>query len=118
MRWQPLADLESRASLALVVELDSESRCERLDALLQLAGYVHDALKQFAVCDVCEVDVDVNAKVWLVGRDLRPPLIAAGTHVLERRWTVSWFRWCRSIERGRTSWVVGFVRRLPPRHDV
>ena len=56
MRWEPLAELESRASLALVMELDmeldSESCCERLDALLQLAGYLHDALKQLAVCDL------------------------------------------------------------------
>jgi len=34
---------------------------------------VHDALEQFVVSDVREVDVAVNVEVWVVDRDLRPP---------------------------------------------
>lgn len=78
---EPLADLESRPSVDLVVELESELRLERLDALLQLTSYVHDAFEQFAVGDVGEVDVDVDTKVGFGCRDLDPPLIAAGTYV-------------------------------------
>ena len=81
MFGEPLADLESRPSVDLVVELESEPRLERLDALLQLTSHVHDALEQLAVGDFCEVDVDVNAKAGFGGKDLRPPLIAAGAHV-------------------------------------
>jgi hypothetical protein len=78
---EPLADLESRPSVGLVVELDPEPRLERLDALLQPATDVHDALEQFAVGDVGELDVDVNAKAGVGCRDLRPPLKAAGAYV-------------------------------------
>src|SRR6266540_260064 len=78
---EPLADLESRRSVVFVVELESELRLERLEALLQLTGYVHDAFEQFAVGDVGEVDVDVDTKVGFRCRDLDPPLIAAGTYV-------------------------------------
>ena len=78
---EPLADLESGPSVGLVVELDSESRLERLNAVLQSAGDVHDALEQVAVGDVGEVDVDVDAEVGLGCGDLRPPLEAAGAHV-------------------------------------
>jgi hypothetical protein len=66
---EPLA-LESRPSVDLVVELESERRLERLDALLQLISYVHDAFEQFAVGDVGEVadtkvgsDADVQLAV-------------------------------------------------------
>ena len=63
------------------MELDPESRLERLDALLQSATDVHDAFEEFAVGDVGEVDVDVDAKVGFGSIDLRPPLEAAGAHV-------------------------------------
>src|SRR5262249_34481666 len=75
---EPLADLESRPSVGLVVEFDPESRLERLDALLQPAADVHDAFEQFTVGDVGEVDVDAHAKAGYGRVDLRPPLIAAG----------------------------------------
>ncbi len=42
---EPLADLEPRPSVGLVVELDPQSRLERLDALLQPATDVHDAFE-------------------------------------------------------------------------
>src|SRR5256885_14299994 len=78
---EPLADLKPGPSVRLVVELDSESRFERLNVVLQSAGDVHDAFEEFAVGDVGEVDVDVNAEVRLVNGDLCPPLEAAGSHV-------------------------------------
>jgi hypothetical protein len=49
---EPLSDLESGPSVLLVVELDSESRFERLNVVLQSAGDVHDAFEQVAVGDV------------------------------------------------------------------
>ncbi|MFE9657294.1 hypothetical protein [Micromonospora sp. NPDC006431] len=52
MFGEPLADLQSRPSVGLVVELDPESRLERFEALLQPATDVHDAFEQFAVSDV------------------------------------------------------------------
>jgi hypothetical protein len=76
---EPLADLESRSSVDLVVELESEFRLERLDVFRQPTRYVHDAFEQLAVGDVGEVDVDVDTKVGFGCRDLDPPLIAPGT---------------------------------------
>ena len=73
-----MADLESCPAAGLVGELDAESRLERIDATRQLAGDVHDAIEQFAVGDVGEVDVDVDPKVGLGREDLGPPLVAAG----------------------------------------
>jgi hypothetical protein len=78
---EPLADLESRPSVGLVVKLDSESRLERLEAIRQLASDVHDAIEQLVVGDVGEVDVDVDPKAGVCGKDLGPPLVAAGTDV-------------------------------------
>ncbi|MER5703668.1 hypothetical protein ABT023_17240 [Micromonospora sp. NPDC002296] len=40
------------------MELDPESRLERLDALLQPATDAHDAFEQFTVGDLIEVDVN------------------------------------------------------------
>src|ERR1700730_3038066 len=81
VRGEPLSDLESGPSVWLVVELDSESRFERLNVVLQPAGDVHDAFEQVAIGDVREVNVNVNAEVGLGSGDLRPPLEAAGSHV-------------------------------------
>src|SRR6202163_370859 len=81
VRGEPLADLESGPSVWLVVEVDSESRFERLNVVLQSAGDVHDAFEQVAICDVGEVNVNVDAKVGLGSGDLRPPLEAARSHV-------------------------------------
>src|SRR6202521_5309924 len=81
VRGKPLSDLESGPSVGLVVELDSESRFERLNVVLQSAGDVHDAFEQVAVGDVGEVNVNVDAKVGLGSGDLRPPLEAARSHV-------------------------------------
>jgi len=44
------------------VELDPESRLERLDALLQPAADVHDAFECSPVGDVGEVEWDVHAE--------------------------------------------------------
>jgi hypothetical protein len=68
-------------SSGVVVELDSESRLERLDAIRQLAGDVHNAIEQVAVGDVSEVDVDVDPKAGLGRKDLGPLLVAAGMDV-------------------------------------
>src|SRR6266542_5448356 len=54
MLREPLADLESRPSVGLVVELDSDPRLERLETLGQLAGDVHGAVEQLAVDDLHE----------------------------------------------------------------
>src|SRR5262249_59767966 len=78
---KPLADLESRPPIGLVVELDPEPRLERLQALLKPAGDVHDAFEQGAVSDVRQVDVHVDAEVGLGGGDLGPSLEAAGADV-------------------------------------
>jgi hypothetical protein len=59
MFGEPLADLQSRPSVGLVVELDPQSRLERFDALPQPTTDVHDAFEEFAVG---EVDLDVHAK--------------------------------------------------------
>src|ERR1700736_2372945 len=58
VRREPLANLESGPSVWLVVELDSESRFERLNVVLQSAGDVHNAFEQVAVGDVGEVNVN------------------------------------------------------------
>src|SRR5262249_3816712 len=98
---EPLSDLEPGPSVRLVVELDSESCFERLNAVLQSAGDVHDAFEEFAVGDVGEVKVDVDAQVGLRNGDLGPPLEAAGSHVgLD---VVSWER---------------VAARSPPRREV
>src|ERR1700681_3238433 len=98
---QLLEDLESGPSVGLVVELDSESRFERLNVVLQSAGDVHDAFEQVAIGDVSEVNVNVDAKVGLGSGDLRPPLEAARSHVeLD---LVSWER---------------VAARAPPRREV
>ena len=81
MSGEPLADLESRAPVGFVVELDAEPRLERLEAARQPAGDVDDAVEEFAVGDVGEIDVDADPKVGLGREDLGPPLVAAGTHV-------------------------------------
>lgn len=81
MLGEPLADLESRPSFGVVVELGSYSRLERLDALLELASDVHDAIEQLAFGDVGEVDVDVDPNAGFGREDLRPPLVAAGAYV-------------------------------------
>lgn len=81
MLREPLADLESSPSVGLVVELDSEPRLERLDALGQLAGDVHGAIEQFAVDDLREVEVDLDPNVGIGCKDLRPSLVAAGARV-------------------------------------
>jgi hypothetical protein len=81
MLREPLADLESCPSVGLVVELVSDLRLERLEALRQLAGDVHGALEQLAVDDLREVQVDVDPNARIGGRDLRPSLVAAGAHV-------------------------------------
>src|SRR5580704_16408012 len=65
VRGEPLSDLESGPSVWLVVELDSESRFERLNVVRQPAGDVHDAFEQLAIGDVGEVNVNVDAEVWL-----------------------------------------------------
>src|SRR5690349_1119178 len=78
---EPLADLQSRPTVRLVVELDSEPRLVRLDALRQPATDMHDAFEQFTVGDVGEVDMDVHAKAGYGCIDLRPPLKATGAHV-------------------------------------
>src|SRR6267143_5676248 len=78
---KPLSDLEPGPSVRLVVELHSESRFERLNVILQSAGDVHDALEEFAVGDIGEVDMDVDEEVRLGSGDLGPPLEAAGSHV-------------------------------------
>src|SRR3954465_7770518 len=73
--------LDSGPAGGLVVELDSESRFERLNVVLQSAGDVHDAFQQVAIGDVGEVNVNVDAEVGLGRGDLHPPLEAAGSHV-------------------------------------
>src|SRR6202163_3349714 len=78
---QLLEDLESGPSVWLVVEVDSESRFERLNVVLQSAGDVHDAFEQVAIGDVGEVNVHVDQEVGLGSGDLGPPLEAAGSHV-------------------------------------
>src|SRR6202171_3610594 len=101
MRGEPLSDLESGPSVWLVVELDSESRFERLNVVLQSAGDVHDAFEQVAIGDVGEVNVNVDAEIGLGSGDLRPPLEAARSHVeLD---LVSWER---------------VATRAPPRREV
>src|SRR6202011_298733 len=70
MRGKPLSDLESGPSVGLVVELDSESRFERLNVVLQSAGDVHDAFEQVAIGDLGEVNVNVDAEVGLASGDL------------------------------------------------
>jgi hypothetical protein len=60
VRGEPLSDLESGPFVGLVVELDSESRFERLNVVLQSAGDVHDAFEQVAMGDVGEVNVNVE----------------------------------------------------------
>src|SRR5262245_7478277 len=62
---EPLADLESGPSVGLVVELDPDSRLERLDTIRQLASDVHDAIEQLGLVDVGEVDVDVDPNAGL-----------------------------------------------------
>src|SRR5258708_25876221 len=81
LRGEPLSDLESGPSVGLIVELDSESRFERLNVVRQSAGDMHDAFEQVAIGDVGEVNVNVDAEVGLGSGDLRPPLEAAGSHV-------------------------------------
>src|SRR5262245_8343647 len=78
---EPLSDLEPGPSVRLVVELDSKSRFERFNVVLQSAGDVHDAFEEVAVGDVGEVDVDVDAQVGLRSADLGPPLEAARSDV-------------------------------------
>src|SRR3984893_2397757 len=101
VRGEPLADLLAARSVWLVVEVDSESRFERLNVVLQSAGDVHDAFEQVAIGDVGEVNANVDAEVGLGSGDLRPPLEAAGSHVeLD---LVSWER---------------VAARAPPRREV
>jgi hypothetical protein len=52
VRGEPLSDLESGPSVGVVVELDSESRFEGLNVVLQSAGDVHDSFEQVAIGDV------------------------------------------------------------------
>jgi hypothetical protein len=52
MSGEPLSDLESGPSVGVVVELDSESRFEGLNVVLQSAGDVHDSFEQVAIGDV------------------------------------------------------------------
>jgi hypothetical protein len=78
---EPLSDFESGPSVLLIVELDSESRFERLNVVLQSAGDVHDAFEQVAIGDIGEVNMNMNAEVGLGVGDLRPPMEAAGSHV-------------------------------------
>src|SRR5262249_9171265 len=78
---EPLADLQSRASVGLVVQLDPQSRLERLPALRQPATDVPDALEEFTRGDGGEVGVDAHATAGLGRVDLGPPLKAAGAHV-------------------------------------
>ena len=81
MLRDPLADLEARPSVGLVVELDSHSRLERLEAPRQLAGDVHGAVEQLAVDDVRKVDVDVDPKAGIGCKELGPSLVAAAADV-------------------------------------
>src|SRR6478752_247579 len=101
VRGEPLSDLDSGPSVGLVVELDSESRFERLHVVLQLAGDVQNAFEQVAVGDVSEINVNVDAEVGLGSGDLRPPLEAARSHVEFD--LVSWER---------------VAARAPPRREV
>jgi hypothetical protein len=68
---KPLADLESRPSVGLVVELESEPGLERIDILPAADRDVHDALEQLAVRDVGEVDVD---RQWVRSPEGRLPV--------------------------------------------
>src|SRR5437763_1186455 len=67
VRGEPLPDIESGSSVGLVVELDSESRFERLNVVLPSAGDVHDAFEfeQVAIGDVGEVNMNVDAEFGL-----------------------------------------------------
>jgi hypothetical protein len=81
MLGEPLAELESRPPVGLVVELESDPYLERLEALGQLAGEVQDAVEQLTVDDLREVDVVVAPNAGFVCHDHRPSLVAAGAHV-------------------------------------
>ena len=78
---EPLADLDSRPSVGLVVELDSDLRLERLEALGELAGDVHGAIEQLAHDDLRKVDLDVDPNAGIGRKDLRPSQVAARAHV-------------------------------------
>src|SRR5438874_847078 len=69
MLREPLADLESSPSVGLVVELESDPRLERLEALGKLSGDVHGAIEQLAVDDLHEVEVDVDPNAGIVCKD-------------------------------------------------
>jgi hypothetical protein len=78
MLREPLADLKSRPSLSLVVELDSDPRLERLEAPGQVTGHVHGAVEQLSVDDFRKVEVDVHTNAGIGWKDLRPSLVAEG----------------------------------------
>lgn len=72
-RWDAVAEVYD-----VVVR---EPRLERLQALLQPAGHVHDAFEHGAVSNVGQVDVDVDSEVGIGGSDLGPSLEATGADV-------------------------------------
>src|SRR5262245_33656508 len=76
MLGEPLADLQSRPSTRLIVELDSHPRFERLEALGQVAGDVHGAIEELAVFDLSKVEADVDPNAGIGCEDLRPSLVA------------------------------------------
>jgi hypothetical protein len=98
MLREPLADLESSPSVGLVVELESDPRLERLEALGKLAGDVHGAIEQLAVDDLrkVEVDVDPNVTGGLMGA-VRPSAGRSGV-ARGRRAARDWGR--RATRRG------------------
>jgi hypothetical protein len=106
LRWghmalgEPLADLESRPSVGLVVELDSQSRLERSEVPWQLAGDAHDPIEQLPVDDVGEVDAALGPAAGIVREDLGPSLEATRADV-----ELDLFAW---------QWV---AERTPPRGE-
>jgi hypothetical protein len=80
-----VADHESRPSVGLVVE----RRLEWLQALLQVAGHVHDALEELSVGNLGQVDVDVDAEVGLAAATAvhrwKPPARASNSTSVRQR---------------------------------
>jgi hypothetical protein len=81
MLGEPLANLESRPSIELFVELDSDPRLERLEAPGEPAGDAQDAVEQLAVDDLRKVEVDVDPTAGLGWENFGPSLVAARANV-------------------------------------